>query len=119
MKKIKLVIFKIHGKPVEHIDGNDITIDEADIMKTNLAIMYGVAYSDVDIDFKDDEVQDVSHTSGINELGKLTFRADNPYASWKLVEGVKPALDIEKEELFYEFLDLIRNKEFNKAITFS
>lgn len=123
MKKAKLVIFLVMGKPVEQIDGNDITIDETEKMKTNIAIMHNVAYDDVDIDFKDIDSPDVSYTVAIGNhgdwTGKLLFRADNPYASWRVVEGIRPAYDLTHPELFDEWLSLLSQGEISKAIIFN
>jgi len=123
MKKAKLVIFLVQGRPVEQIDGNDITIDETEKMKINIAIMHNVAYDDVEIDFKDIDALDISYTSAIGNsgdwTGKLIFRADNPYASWRIVEGVRPSFDITHDELFDEWLSLLSKGEISKAITFN
>lgn len=119
MKKTKLVIFKVHGKPVEEIEGDCITLDQMDIMKSQIAIMHGVSYDDVDIDTSDMMMPEFSATACVTDSGDLLFRSNSPYASWRFGDGVTPALDITKDELFDEFLFLLNEKEFEEAITFS
>lgn len=116
MKKSKTIIFKIHGRSIEEIDGDDITIDQAETMKTNLAIMHCVSYDDVEIDTKDIYVP---------ELSQLIVRADGTFMQYKngipnpvIVTGVSPSMDIHHEDLFYEWLGLISAGDIDKAIIF-
>lgn len=117
MKSTKLVKFIINGNEVETIDGSDITIDEVENLKSALAAKHGIDYNTIEVNFEDTEVQDLSD---------MFVRYDNALM-WKpkhrtypiFISGVRPAFDINHEELFIEFLDLIAKKEFDKAITFS
>ena len=118
MKRSKLVIFKVHGKVIEEIEANEITLDQVEIMKTQIAIMHGVGYDDVEVDVPDIEVPDCSATTAINENGKLVFRPDNPYASFREINGLSPALDISKHDLFDEFLELLGKNKLDEAIVF-
>jgi hypothetical protein len=117
MKHTKLIIFKVNGEPKEQIDGNDITIDQMDIMKTNIAIMHGVSFDEVDIDIQDDYIPEISSNLIVREDGLFMFRP-NQYAIFKPVEGVRPALDLNHPELFEEFLDLL-SKNSCEAFIFS
>lgn len=117
MKKTKLVIFKVNGEPKEQIDGNDITIDQVDIMKTNIAIMHGVSFDEVDVDIQDDFLPEISSELIVRADGLFMFRP-NPHAIFKPVQGVRPALDLNHPELEDEFLDLV-NKRDCKAFIFS
>jgi hypothetical protein len=116
MKKSKTIIFKIHGRSIEEIDGDDITIDQAEKMKTNLAIMHCVSYDDVEVD-----TQDIFTP----EISSLVVRADGTFMQYKhgipnpiLVKGISPSMDIYQEELFDEFLGLISKGDIDKAIIF-
>ena len=111
MKKTKLVIFKIHGEAKEQIDGDEISTYQVEAMKTNLAIMHCVAYDDVEVDIQDCEVPEFSMTAAIDQNGRLISRIDNPYCSWKVVSGVRPAMDIRHDELLDEFIELLNQKD--------
>lgn len=63
--------------------------------------------------------QDINHNLVINENGVLMTKNDNAHASFKEVVGVRPAFDIKKEDLFYDFLDQVSKKNFDEAIIFT
>lgn len=112
----KLILFIVHGKIVEEIEGSEIDHNGVENMKTNLAIMHGVSFDDVEMDTKD------IHIPELSEL----FVRDDGALMWKkkflthpvYVDRVRPAMDVNHEELFLEFLDLIAKKDFDNAITF-
>jgi hypothetical protein len=116
MNKNKLVIFLVNGKQVEEIEGHEIDINGVERMKTNIAIMHGVSYEDVEVDTKD---------ICTPELSSLIVRADGTFMQYKngipnpvLVRGVSPSMDIHHEELFYEWLGLISAGDIDNAIIF-
>lgn len=117
MKKTKIVKFIINGNEVETIDGDEVTIDEVEKLKSALAAKHGIDYSTIEVNVEDGEVP---------ELSDMFVRYDNSLM-WQpkhrtypvFVTGVRPAMDIHHEELFLEFLDLIAKKEFDKALIFS
>lgn len=119
MKKTKLIIFLVNGKPVEEIDGDDITLDGTMQMKTNIAIMHGVSFDEVEVDTKDIEVQYLSQTAVVNRIGALLFRANSNTMHWKTVTGIRPAFDLSHSELFNEWLYLISKNDIEKAIIFN
>ena len=117
MKHTKLIIFKVNGEPKEQIDGNDITIDQVDIMKTNIAIMHGVSFDEVDVDIQDEYVPEIASNLIVRADGLFMFRP-NEHAIFRPAEGVRPAFDLSQPELEDEFLDLV-NKRDCKAFIFS
>lgn len=118
MKKTKLVIFKVLGEAKEQIDGDDINLDQVEIMKTNLAFMHGVSYDDVEVDFKDSYVPDIASDLIVREDGLFMFRP-NPHAIFRAVEGIRPAFDLNHAELEEEFLTLLSKKDYCKAFIFA
>jgi hypothetical protein len=116
MKKSKTIIFKIHGRAIEEIDGDDITLDQAETMKTNLAIMHCVSYDDVEVDTKDIFSPELSDCF-VRDNGCLMCQPKgklNPF----FVTGMRPSYDISHEELFYEWLGLITDGKICEAIIF-
>ena len=107
----------MNGKPVEEIDGDDINLKGVENMKTNIAIMHGVTYDEVEVDTKDIASPEFAGDLIIHSDGSLMYKP-NQYAHYIYVSGVRPALDIKHEELFYEFLDLIHKKDFDGALNF-
>lgn len=119
MKKSKLIIFLVNGKPVETIDGDEITLDGTQQMKTNIAIMHGVSYDEVEVDTEDVMVMDISNTAAINRIGVLLFRADKSCIFWKTVNGIKPAFDIGYDEQLNDWLSLLSSGNVDNAIIFN
>jgi hypothetical protein len=119
MKQSKLLIFSVHGKPVEEFpEAENISLTMIDNIKTSVAIMHGVSYDDVDVVTKDVFIPEKSESCFVSgTAGTLMFRA-NENAYFVPVNGISPAMDITKEELFYEFLDHITKQEIDKAIIF-
>jgi len=118
MKKSKLVTFSVRGKAVEQIEGDGIDLDGVECMKTSLAIIHGVSFEEVEVVSKDVFEPELSPFLTVNDEGVLLFKANN-LAVFVPVRSVRPAMDINHEELFYEFLDLIQKKDFNGALIFT
>ena len=117
MKKIKVVLFKIQKKVLETIEADDINLHQVECMKTNLAIMHGVSFDDVEVDTEEIYVPEIAEFLTVDCNGKLLFRA-NERAIFVQASGLTPAMDINKEDLYYEFLDLLQKKEYDNAIIF-
>jgi hypothetical protein len=85
-------------------------------MKTNIAIMHGVSYDDVEVDTKDIYTPELSDCF-VRDGGGLMCQPkgrSNPF----FVTGISPSMDITHEELFYEWLGLISAGDIDKAIIF-
>jgi hypothetical protein len=119
MNKTKLILFKVQDKVVEKIEGNEVTIEEVESIKSSIAVIHGVSFDDIDIDTEDIYLPELSKTWIVRDDGMLMAKVDNPYASFREVTGLRPALDITKPELFGEFLELIFQEKFCEAITFN
>ena len=118
MEPKKVVIFLINGNPVKKLDADSITENEVEGTKCSLAIIHSVPYDEIEAVTEYDFGLEVSDTLIIRSDGKL-FARGGANMFFKEVHGVKPAMDTTKEELFYEFLDHIALKEFDKALIFS
>lgn len=116
--KSKLVIFLVNGVAVEQIEGSDIDICGVESVKSAIAASRGINYDDIDIETKDIEVPEITGNWIVRGDGLFMAKAPNQYASFIPVEGLRPAMDISKEELEEEFLELISKKDFVNAITF-
>lgn len=117
MKKNKLVIFIVNGKAVEQMEGSEVDILTVESIKTNIAILHGVSYDEVEVDTQDVESPELSLNLEVFPDGSLMHRK-NQYAQLTSVNGLSPALDISHEKLFHEFLDLITKKDYDNAIIF-
>lgn len=120
--KSKLVIFLVNGIAVEQIEGSDIDICGVESVKSAIAASKGINYDDIEIETKDIEVPEIPEITGnwiVRGDGLLMAKAPNQYASFIPANGLRPAMDINKEELEEEFLELISKKDFVNAITFS
>lgn len=117
MKSNKLIIFLVNGNPVEEIEGDEIDFNGVENMKTNLAIIHGVAYDEVEVDTKDIETQELSDCFVRFGGGLMYHPKRNTYPIY--VQLPVPAMDISEEEKFYNFLDLIVKGDIDNAITFS
>jgi len=72
MKRTKLVIFSVHGKEVEQIEGHDISLKQVEDMKCAIAFMNGVSFDDVEFEARDIYVverQELSLTCSISTGG--------------------------------------------------
>ena len=117
MNKNKLVIFRVNGKAVEEIEGTDIDLNGVENMKTNIAIMHGVRYDDVEVDTKDIYTPELSDCF-VRDNGALMYQSkgkSNPV----FVSGLRPSHDINHEELFHEWLGLIVDGKICEAIIFN
>jgi len=116
MKKETFYIFKINDKEVERVDW-DINTDDVDLIKGCLAYTKGVNVDDIDMEkvvVYEPEIGD----SFVRHDGSLMYKRSYS-ASPIYVRGVQPALDINHEELFDEFLGLIHKKDIDNAIIFN
>lgn len=118
MNKTKLILFKVHDKIVEQIEGDDVTITEVESIKSSIAVIHGVSFDDVDIDTKDIYKPELSKTWIVRDDGLLMAKVDNPYATFREVTGLRFAYDVTKPELFEEALQLISDGKFCEVITF-
>lgn len=118
MKTSKLVIFLVNGEAVEQIEGNDIDICGVESVKSAIAASKGIKYDDIEILIKDIEVHEITGNWIVRNDGLLMAKAPNQYASFVPVNGLRPAMDINKEEMEDEYLELISKKDFVNAITF-
>lgn len=90
---VKNFVFKISGKIVEIVDW-DITIDEMESLKQNVAIVNGVAPGDIAVDTVEIEKPIVSETAFVTPSG-LQFKAPNPYSMMRPVNGLTFSMEIE------------------------
>jgi len=117
MKKETFYIFKIKDIEVERVDW-DIDVNDVDIIKGCIAFIKGTDVDDIDmekVEVFEPELSDLF----VREDGSLMKFQKFPYSNPRYIKGVSPALDINHEELFYEFLDLISKKDIDNAIIFS
>jgi len=115
MKKEIIYVFKINNTEVERVTW-DINTDDVDMIKGCLAYTKGVDVDDIDfekIEIHNPELGDTFVRADGSLMYKRTYSASPIY-----VRGIQPALDINHEELFYQFLDLIHKKDIDNAITF-
>lgn len=118
MKKSILILFVINGKTIEQIDDRDIDINGIEVFKSAIAASHKVPYNDIEVETREIEIHECTGNWIVREDGVLMAKVPNPYASFLKVEGLRPALDINKEELMEEYLELISQKDFVNAITF-
>ena len=116
MKKDTIYIFKIQDKEVERVDW-DINADDVDLIKGCLAYTQGV--DDIEFEKIDIYEPELSSLFVRGSDGSLMKTQSLPYSNPRYISGVQPALDINHEELFYEFLDLISKKDIDNALIFS
>lgn len=116
MKKEIVYIFKINNKEIERVDW-DMSTDEVDLIKGCLAITQGADIEDIDLE-KLEVYKPEFGDSFVRNDGSLMYKRSYS-ASPIYVRGVQPALDINHEELFDEFLDLIHKKDIDNAIIFN
>lgn len=119
MQKSILLLFLINGRVIEQLEGEEIAPSTIENMKTNLALEHGVSFGEVVTETKSIDIfspeESMFWAVGIDGVLKARYTRNSPYYS---VKGLRPALDITKEELNYEFLDLIHKKDYIKAFTF-
>lgn len=89
----KVLIFKINGKSVEIVDW-DITIDEIEMFKRNVAFINSVEPSEIEVDTIEVFKPEVSTTTFVTEKG-LEYKAPNNYAIFRPVDGLKFSMDID------------------------
>ena len=116
MKKETFYIFKINNKEVERVDW-DINTDDVEFIKGCLTNTHGVNFDEIDfekVEIYNPELGDCFVRSDGSLMYKRTVNSSPIY-----VRGVQPALDINHEELFYQFLDLITKKDIDNALIFN
>ncbi len=118
MKMTKKVVFRINGKEVDTINGDEIDLRELENLKIQIAFAHSVSVHDIEMDTVDEVIREMSSHSFISRQG-LHFKPQNEYAIFALVKSLSPASEIESEDGFQKFLDLISNKDFDAAITFN
>ena len=117
MKTTKKIIFKINGVQVDTLTADEIDLQELDSLKIAMAFAHNVGSQDIEVITKDEIVRDISPYAFINKDG-LHFKAKREYAVFVLARGIAPVFNINSEEKFERFLDLIFLKDFDNAITF-
>lgn len=111
-------IFKFQDREIERVEW-DIEQGELEKIKGCLAFSWSCNCNDIEMEIKETYIHaDLSETAFINSDGQFMHKS-NEYACFAVMNGVRPAFDIEHEVLFYEFLDLITQKEFDKALIFA
>lgn len=117
MKKMfeKVLIFKINGKNVEIIDW-DITIDEIEKLKLDVAYVNSVEPSEIEVDTIEIFKPEVSTTIAISSTGFM-YKAPNQYSSWVPKDGLNFSCEIEmrryqngKEEITDNGLNILLEK---------
>jgi len=103
MKKSKIINFKINGRTVEEMDGEDVSITEVEVTKSCLAHLHNVPYDDIEVVAEDVEKQDVSSTLFVTERLGLSFKAPNPYSVFRAVDC--PVLNKEYDFRFQDEID--------------
>ena len=119
MKKKKFLIFKINNQNVGTTSGEDVDYIHANEIKQTLAFEHKVGFDEVTYEVEEIIEPEYCHNLRITDKGILEFRAESTYASFRPTEGLKPTSDINSEEGFQEFLDLITVREYNKALAFA
>jgi hypothetical protein len=118
MKTKKVIFFVIDNHSVEELEADEANISDVVTLKTQLAAAHGVSFDDVEAIAKDVLVPELSEALSVREDGVMVRRG-RPNSFFIPVNGVRPAMDISHEELFYEFLDHITKKEFDNALIFN
>lgn len=83
---MKNLVFKIKGKAVELVDW-DITIEEIELLKSNIAFVNSVELDEVEIDVIDVIKQELSETTFVGKDG-LQYKAPNPYSMLRPINGL-------------------------------
>jgi hypothetical protein len=117
MKRTKIVKFIVNNHTIEEIDGDDVTHECVEKIKSSLSVIHNVPFDDIEVDFEDAIKPEVSKTLFVTDKG-LQFRADNPYASLRSVDTPLPAFDITADEDFEKFLGLLVKGDIDNAIIF-
>lgn len=117
MKTTKKIIFKINGKEVDSLPGEDITVQELDNFKIKMAFAHNVGSHDIEVVTEDVVIRELSKHAFISPNG-LHFKPQNEYAIFREVKRIIPAFNIGSEEGFQKFLDMIFDEDFDNAITF-
>lgn len=91
--KEKQLILKINNETVEVVDW-DITIDELEMLKGNLAFIHCVEVSDVDVITIEVYKPELSTTISVGDKG-LLYKAPNQYSSWVPKDGLNFSYEIE------------------------
>lgn len=111
---MKKVIFTFQGELLHEAQAAELDTETIIAYKSALAASRGIN-SDL-IEVFNEEVPDCSD-SFVRYDGALMYQPKGKtYPVY--VNYPAPAMDIAKEELFMEFLDLISNKKFEEALTF-
>lgn len=119
MKKKKFLIFKINNQNVGTTSGEDVDYIHANEIKQTLAFEHKVGFDEVTYEVEEIIEPEYCHNLRITDKGILEFRAESTYASFRPTEGIKPTINLNSEDEFYDFLDLISKKEYNKALVFA
>lgn len=93
----KTLLLKIKNQVVEVVDW-DITIDELEMLKGNVAFIHCVEVNDIDVSTIEVYKPEVSETTFVGEQG-LTFKAPNPYSMHRPVSGLNFSFEIEVRRL--------------------
>lgn len=119
--KEKHLILKINNEVVETIDW-DITIDELELLKGNVAFIHSVEVSDVDVQTIEVYKPELSDTISVGASG-LMYKAPNQYSSWVPKVGLNFSYEIEmrrlhngKEEITEDGLNVLLEKIAKKCV---
>ncbi len=119
--KEKHLILKINNEVVETIDW-DITIDEFELLKGNVAFIHSVEVSDVDVQTIEVYKPELSETVSVGASG-LMYKAPNQYSSWVPKVGLNFSYEIEmrrfpngKEEITEDGLNVLLEKIAKKCV---
>lgn len=119
MEYSKIIIFLVHGKPVEEINGDDLSLKGVEDMKCAIAFMHGISFDDVEMETKTIPLRDMTLLAAINDSGKLVFKSKHPRSCWRVVETVGAIQNFQVGDGFYDFLDHITNGDIDAAINFN
>lgn len=117
MNTAKKIIFKINGAEVDSADANDVDLQELDDLKITVALFYNVGVQDIEVVVEDVQVRDISTNAFISKDG-LFFKPKKDYAVFVAIDSIKPTVDINTENGYHEFLDMIYKKDYDNALTF-
>lgn len=117
MKTIKKVIFKIHGVEVESVNGDEIDLNELENLKITIAFAHSVGTQDIEVMTQDIVVREFATNLHIGTEG-LFFKTKNDYSVFRVVDTIKPTVNINTNDGFQKFLDMIFEKDIENALTF-
>jgi hypothetical protein len=118
MQEESYYIFLINNVAVDEISGKDLESESKFLeFKSNLAASRGIPVDEIEVNIKSLVLPEYTDTF-VRYDGTLMYRK-RPEANPILLTGVFIKYDINHEELFDEFLDVLFKKQFDNALGFN